>query len=44
MTKHNHPTRDIKPKVTCPACDHYWDNHPDGDDSCCNPKGVSDDN
>lgn len=25
--RHNHVTRDIKPKGRCPACDAYWDAH-----------------
>lgn len=32
MTKHNHVTRDIKPRGECPACDAYHDN-PDGADA-----------
>lgn len=26
---HNHPTRDIKPRGECPACDTWWD-HEEG--------------
>lgn len=25
VVHHNHVTRDIKPKGSCPACDGYWE-------------------
>lgn len=28
VPRHNHVTRDIKPRGVCPACDLYHDNHP----------------
>lgn len=27
MERHNHITRDIKPRGECPACDLYWEKY-----------------